>query len=62
MNEEFLTERKCCVCGRKFLPAPFHVYHKGARWCCTYSCYLKLQAQIEAARLRPKKKEISDGN
>lgn len=48
-NEGF-AEKECCICGRVFLPAVEHVFHVTGRWCCTYPCYLKLQAQIEAEK------------
>ena len=49
-NVDALVERECCICGRVFLPAVEHVFKVTGRWCCTYPCYLKLQAQIEAEK------------
>ena len=49
MDEGF-AERECCICGRVFLPAVQHIFKVTGRWCCTYPCYLKLQAQIEAEK------------
>lgn len=39
-----LTERKCAICGKMFIPAPMHVYKRtygtGGRtkWLCSYHC------------------------
>ena len=49
-KSDVLIERECCICGRAFLPAVQHVFKVTGRWCCTYPCYLKLQAQIEAEK------------
>lgn len=41
-----LTEKKCPICGKKFVPAPQHVYKRKygaggrARWFCKYTCML----------------------
>ena len=53
MDEGF-AERECCICGRVFLPAVQHIFKVTGRWCCTYPCYLKLQAQIEAEKAAEK--------
>ena len=41
--EDYLPEKKCCICKRLFVPAPQHIYKKGStEWCCTYTCYMEL--------------------
>ena len=60
-----LRERRCHVCGRRFIPAPQHVYHKSGKWCCKWSCYTKLLDEIEGNKKKtgrpdghsPKKKK-----
>lgn len=47
-GHEGFVEMECCICGKIFIPAVEHVFRVTGRWCCTYPCYLKLQAQIEA--------------
>lgn len=41
----YLTVRTCPICGKKFVPAPEHVYRvrgkKTNGLVCTYSCVLK---------------------
>ncbi len=54
-NEGF-AEKECCICGRVFIPAVEHVFHVTGRWCCTYPCYLKLQAQFEAEQAAEKER------
>ena len=44
---ELWKDRRCAICKRKFLPAPYHVYRVNDRYCCCYTCYLKLQRQLE---------------
>lgn len=36
-----LMDRTCPICGRNFIPAPFHVYRVNNVRVCTYSCQLK---------------------
>jgi hypothetical protein len=31
----------CSVCGRAFVPAPLHMYRKGGKIQCSYTCYRK---------------------
>ena len=55
-----LREIKCYICGRKFLPAPQHIYHKNGKWCCRWNCYVRLLDELEAKKKRagrPKKKK-----
>ena len=41
-----LSEKKCAVCGKKFIPAPMHVYKRSyggdtrLKWFCSYHCLL----------------------
>ena len=39
---DFLHEVECPVCGKHFIPAPYHVYkiYRGRRF-CSYTCFLK---------------------
>lgn len=40
-TKNFLPERKCRVCGRNFIPAPFHAYrdkHTHVAY-CSWPCY-----------------------
>lgn len=34
-----LIERRCPVCRRLFVPAPYHVYKHSEKMFCSYSCY-----------------------
>ncbi len=54
------AERECCICGRVFIPAVEHVFKVTGRWCCTYPCYLKLQAQIEAEQAAEREKALAE--
>jgi hypothetical protein len=41
-----LTEKKCPICGKMFIPAPMHVYKRyykngRAKWLCSYHCLLE---------------------
>ena len=61
INEDpALRETKCCICGRVFVPAPQHVFRRNGKWCCRWTCYSKLLAELEANKKRagrPKKKK-----
>ena len=43
---------KCPVCGKTFVPAPYHVYKEAGRAktrkVCSYSCMLKAERKFEA--------------
>ena len=49
-GNECFAEMVCCVCGRVFIPAVEHVFRVSGKWCCTYPCYIKLQAEIETRK------------
>lgn len=38
-ESRILIENQCNECGRNFIPAPYHVYKKGNKIFCSYSCY-----------------------
>lgn len=33
-------EKKCKRCGKFFIAAPEHIYHVGAKYYCSWTCYL----------------------
>ena len=39
-----ISEKKCPICGKKFIPAPLHVYKRSftgkTKWLCSYHCLL----------------------
>jgi hypothetical protein len=35
----FLTEKRCAKCGKTFIAAPYHIYKKGVKWYCSWTCY-----------------------
>ncbi len=37
---EHIVIRVCPICGKKFVPAPFHLYKVGKRKVCSYTCTL----------------------
>ena len=45
-----LTDRTCPICGRNFIPAPYHVYRVNNVLVCTYTCMRK----GEREKLKPK--------
>lgn len=38
-NNYFLPERKCPVCGKKFLVQPYHRFKCGGKYYCKWTCY-----------------------
>ena len=40
MRGDILT-RVCPVCGKTYIPAPFHIYKVAGRKVCSYSCSLQ---------------------
>ena len=38
--DRILPEKKCRKCGKMFVPAPLHIYHKGNKYYCSWTCYL----------------------
>lgn len=54
-ENKILREFICPVCGKHFIPAPFHryvLYYQGVKIvCCRWNCYVKAQrAKDEAER------------
>lgn len=53
----------CPVCGKKFVPAPYHVYHEAGgqskKRVCSYNCAVVAQRNYEANKKKrgPKPKE-----
>ena len=39
MNQ-ILPEKKCKKCGKKFIPAPQHIYKENSKYFCSWTCYL----------------------
>lgn len=39
MNVYFFETKKCAKCGKKFYPAPQHVFKENSKWYCTWTCY-----------------------
>lgn len=51
--------RKCPVCGRMYIPAPYHIYKvlikTNYRLVCSWSCVMKHERELE--RLKKEKKQ-----
>lgn len=43
-----LKEARCPVCGRIFVPAPYHVYKSKDAYFCRYNCYNKFLTEKES--------------
>ena len=53
MKEEgyyYLVVKKCSMCGRSFVPAPYHVYRDAERHklFCSYTCHSKYLREYES--------------
>lgn len=35
----FLPERTCRKCGKRFIAAPAHIYRDKRSWYCSWTCY-----------------------
>lgn len=60
-----IRTHKCPVCGKKFIPAPFHAYKTspcGKTLLCTYSCKLEYDRRRDAKRKNKKQYEIGVKN
>jgi hypothetical protein len=55
-GQDELRERRCCICGRRFVPASQHVLHRGTKWCCKPTCFLKLLDRLEENKHKRRKK------
>ncbi|MBQ8649154.1 MAG: hypothetical protein IJ470_03700 [Clostridia bacterium] len=47
---EIIKTVKCPICGKEFIPAPYHaykIYQKGYKLVCTYGCMRKWERQEE---------------
>lgn len=43
MNENEGRERKCPICGKIFLAAPFHIYKAKNKLVCSWGCVRKYE-------------------
>lgn len=46
----FITETKCPVCGKIFVPSPEHVYHDGKKKVCSWNCHVEAERRKEAKK------------
>lgn len=53
-----LTVERCPICGKEYVPAPYHVYHVPASKArvCTYKCQLIAEQRHEATKKKPGRK------
>lgn len=45
-----LVECKCVGCGKKFVPAPYHIYRSYKRLYCTYNCMVRAEKRYDEER------------
>lgn len=38
--EDVLPEKYCAKCGKRFIPAPEHIFKAGSKYYCKWTCYL----------------------
>ena len=50
-EREKIVIRKCPICGRKFIPATYHIYKSRGRLVCTWSCVVKGEGKQEKKEL-----------
>ena len=55
ISSKNLVERKCPVCGKIFVPAPFHVYKDGVMWFCKWTCLCEYRRNMEAYKEKRQK-------
>lgn len=46
-----IKEKKCPVCGKSFIPAPYHIYKSKNRMVCSYHCQLASEEKREKKEL-----------
>lgn len=52
-----MTERKCPICKKKFIPAPQHSYKKSnGALVCSYHCVIEGERRAEEKKRRKKEK------
>ncbi len=47
MTKHTLTDMRCPVCGRNFVPAALHIYTKDSKTFCSWGCYNKYLTEQE---------------
>ena len=52
-----VVEKKCPICGKKFVPAPMHVYKVKGRLVCTWGCVCKYEKEKENEKISRNGKE-----
>lgn len=56
LGSKSIIEKECPVCGRTFVPAPFHVYVEDNKYFCKWTCLTRYRRDREAAK---KKKALT---
>ncbi len=56
LGSKCFIEKECPVCGRTFVPAPFHVYVEDNKFFCKWTCLTKYRRDREAVK---KKKALT---
>ncbi len=46
-HESFFMDHRCPVCGKNFIPAPFHLYVHNKVKLCSWTCMLKAERAAE---------------
>lgn len=58
---EAIEERKCPICGKTFIPAPYHIYRRGSKWFCIWSCMLKYDREQEEKNKEKQRRKKQNG-
>ena len=46
-----MTECICPVCGKNFIPAPYHIYNDFGKFYCSWTCYNRRDARYEKRKI-----------
>lgn len=50
-EKQYIIERICPICGKRFIKAPYHIYREGNIVVCCYNCHCELLRRIEAQKV-----------
>ena len=56
MSNDYDDLDVCPVCGKRFIPAAFHIYKAGGTFVCSWGCQRKVEKEREKRELERRRK------
>lgn len=54
------VERKCPVCGKTFIPAPYHIYRYESKIYCGWNCHVSARKEREQKEIKEREEKLNE--